>query len=280
MMNPPDRPPPPSDSVPNEPRPPSEGPTRSDRAQPGFPEDLVTDLVALAGLKVGSRVLEIGCGTGRLSLPLVRHGVHLLALELSPGAAAVARRRLAAFPDAEVAVTAFERWRSTESFDAIVCTSTFATLNPATRLDLCANRLRLPGAGRTGGALAVVETRPVSGQDEEILRELRECFGRWALSARCGPIPPPIDELPAAHPELSAARRFSRHLRSRRYVWEHSVAAAEHLDHLRLSAGAAAPAGPVPPWLRACFETIVAHRDTGKITQRYATDLQVTTRAR
>jgi SAM-dependent methyltransferase len=280
MMHQPDPPPPPSDSLPDEPPSPPEGPNRSDRAQQGFSDDLVTDLVDLAGLAASSRVLEIGCGTGRLSVPLARHGIQLLALELSPEAAAVARRRLAAFPDAEVAVTAFERWRSTESFDALVCTSTFATLNPETRLNLCANRLRLPGAGHAGGALAVVDTRPVEGQDEEILRELRECFGRWAPSVRRRPTPPPIDELPAAHPELSAARRFSRHLHTRRYVWEHSTTAAELLDLLRLSAGPAVPAGPVPPWLRACFETVVAHRGTGKVTQRYATDLQMTTRAR
>jgi len=257
-----------------------DGSVRYDGDHPGFPGDLVADLAGLSGLAPGSRVLEIGCGTGRLSVPLARLGVSLLALEMVPGAAAVARRRLAGFPHAEVAVTTFERWRSTESFDAVVCPLAFGALDPARRLDLCADRLRLPGAGRIGGTLAVVDTRPVAGGDDLVLRELRECFGRWAPSTRCESVPPPEEDLPTSHPELSVTARFSSSVRSRRYVWERSSTAAEHLDLLRLRAGPDAPPGPVPVWLQDCFEAVVASRDSGRVTQQYATDLRVATRAR
>ena len=37
---------------------------RYDAARPRYPRVVVDDLVALAGLGSGSRVLEIGCGTG------------------------------------------------------------------------------------------------------------------------------------------------------------------------------------------------------------------------
>ena len=45
-----------------------------DRARPSYPEQLVNDLIALADIGERSRVLEIGPGTGQLSVPLAKHG--------------------------------------------------------------------------------------------------------------------------------------------------------------------------------------------------------------
>ena len=41
-----------------------EAPERYDLVRPGYPEELFDDLERLAGLRPGSRVLELGCGTG------------------------------------------------------------------------------------------------------------------------------------------------------------------------------------------------------------------------
>ncbi|MGH3993609.1 MAG: hypothetical protein ACRDSN_14250, partial [Pseudonocardiaceae bacterium] len=41
-----------------------EAPELYDRVRPGYPEELFDDLGRLVGLRPGSRVLEVGCGTG------------------------------------------------------------------------------------------------------------------------------------------------------------------------------------------------------------------------
>jgi SAM-dependent methyltransferase len=46
-------------------------------------------------LNAGGPVLELGCGTGRVSLPLARAGVPLIGVDRSPAMLALARRRVA-----------------------------------------------------------------------------------------------------------------------------------------------------------------------------------------
>jgi ubiquinone/menaquinone biosynthesis C-methylase UbiE len=53
-------------------------------------------------LEAGGRVLELGCGTGRISAPLARAGVSLVGLDRSAPMLHRARRRLAKLTDASV----------------------------------------------------------------------------------------------------------------------------------------------------------------------------------
>src|SRR6187549_3838365 len=73
---------------------------RYDRARPGYPTAVFDDLLALAGLGPGARVLEIGCGTGQATVPLAERGCEVVAVELGAQMAAVARSNLARFPAA------------------------------------------------------------------------------------------------------------------------------------------------------------------------------------
>ena len=79
-----------------------------DRARPTYPSAVYDDLAALGGIPPGGRVLEIGPGTGKATVELARRGYEVVAVELSPDLAAVARRNLEAFPHAEIATADFE----------------------------------------------------------------------------------------------------------------------------------------------------------------------------
>jgi len=45
-----------------------------DRARPTYPEEIFDDLATLAALPEGARIVEIGCGPGKATLPLARRG--------------------------------------------------------------------------------------------------------------------------------------------------------------------------------------------------------------
>jgi ubiquinone/menaquinone biosynthesis C-methylase UbiE len=55
-----------------------------DRARPGYPAALIEVLTSLAAIGAGSRVLELGCGTGQLTVPLAQRGCAVTALDRGP----------------------------------------------------------------------------------------------------------------------------------------------------------------------------------------------------
>lgn len=129
-----------------------------DRARPAYPAAIFDDLAELAGLEPGSRVLEIGPGTGQATAELVRRGWTVTAVELSPELAGLARRNV---PLAEIEVGDFETWEPREGgFDAAVAFTAFHWIAPEFRF---AKPARLLGPGGTLAVVAGVHVLPPDG---------------------------------------------------------------------------------------------------------------------
>lgn len=120
------------------------------RTRPVCPPRLFDDLMRLAGLKAGDRVIEIGCGTGQATVSLAERGLAITAVEMGPELAALARRRLTGFPAAKVVTCPFEDWRPQDAlFDAVVAVSALHWIDPQLRYS------KPYGLLRSGGAMAV-----------------------------------------------------------------------------------------------------------------------------
>ena len=93
-------------------------------------------ILGAADIRPGARVLDVGCGTGDLTLELVERGAHVTALDVSPGMVEVARRRVARFfPDASfegIAAPAEEAELESGAFDAAVGRYVLHHIDPAT----------------------------------------------------------------------------------------------------------------------------------------------------
>ena len=102
-----------------------------DRVRPGYPDKSFADLKAITGKGAGARVLEVGCGTGQATCTLARLGYAVTAVEPGEGMAALARRNLAGFGQAQVEISSFERWRDGgRRFDLIVAASSWHWVDP------------------------------------------------------------------------------------------------------------------------------------------------------
>jgi SAM-dependent methyltransferase len=103
-----------------------------DRVRPGYPDELFSDLVDITGLDAGSSVLEVGCGTGQATRSLAALGCAVTAVEQGAQLAALARQRLAGFPNVTVETAKFEQWDDRgRRFDALVAAASWHWVDPS-----------------------------------------------------------------------------------------------------------------------------------------------------
>jgi SAM-dependent methyltransferase len=175
-----------------------------DLYRPTPPREVVDAVIALAHLHDGSRVLEVGCGTGQLSVPLAEYGVDLVAVELGRRLAALARRNLERFPKARVETAAFEDWPlPTQKFDAVLAASAFHWLDPNVRLSKAAEALH------PGGFLTILHLHHVRGGTVGFFADTQRYYTQWGMSDDPTFQPPAPDDTPTMYPELDEYAAFS-----------------------------------------------------------------------
>jgi SAM-dependent methyltransferase len=203
-----------------------EVPELYDRARPVYPPELFDDLVAYAGLDAGSRVLEIGCGTGQATIPLAERGLEVVCVELGAGLAAVARRKLAGFPRVEVVNAVFEDWEAEEaSFDAAVAFTAFHWVDPEVKYAKPARLLR------PGGALAVAETDHVQVEGGDPFWAEVQADYDAVVPSEDNRAPPRPEEVGDLRAELEETGLFGD-VEVRRYLADVTYSAEEYIGVL------------------------------------------------
>ena len=121
------------------------------RFRPGYPDRMAAEIVFLAGLPAGGRILEVGCGSGHCTALFASRGYDITALEPGPGMARVARRRFAGQSNVRLIESTLEAWEpDAGGFDLILAASSLHLVEPEYRFTKPARLLR------PGGALAVL----------------------------------------------------------------------------------------------------------------------------
>jgi SAM-dependent methyltransferase len=245
---------------------------RYDRARPGYPPAVFDDLAALTGIGPGSRVLEIGCGTGQATVALAERGYEIVAVELGAGLAAVARRNLARFPKVEVVTAPFESWPlPPEPFDLVISATAFHWIDPAVRVVKSAQALR------PGGTLATIATYHVAGGSLQFFADAQDCYERW------DPATPPglrLEPAESIHQEgeeivrsgLFESPQFCRHLADLTYTRE------SYIDVLLTYSGHRALPPEAQAGLLGCIGGLIDDRYGGQVVKRYLSELRTARR--
>ncbi len=92
-----------------------------DEARPGYPDELIEDIINLSGIAPNGRILEIGTGPGNATLPFARRGYKILGIELGENLAAKAVEKCRIYPDVKILNLEFEDWQVEEkAFDLAI----------------------------------------------------------------------------------------------------------------------------------------------------------------
>lgn len=197
--------------------------TLYDRGRREPPAWIYDTLFAETRVEPGAaRVVEIGCGTGKSTLPLARRGAAVLALEMGAQLAAVARLNLAVFPRVQVLETRFEDWRPAGAFDVALAITSWHWLDPAVRCK------RAAAALRDGGVLAFTlgEQAYPPGFDPFFVK-IQDAYEAVGMERIPEPRPEP-ESVPDAREELERSGCFAR-VRLLRHLWSEEFTAHEHV---------------------------------------------------
>jgi SAM-dependent methyltransferase len=202
-----------------------------EEARPDYPAELIEDLVRLADVRPGDRLLEIGCATGKATRALLERGFSIVCVEPGARLAARARSTHSGYP-LQIHVTPFELWDGPPGgFDLVFAATAWHWLDPALRYRKAHLLLRPGGHLAFWSALHAfpVGFDPFFGEIQKVYDEIGESReGEWP--------PRPPEEIPDSSDEIEATGLFDD-VETKRYVWEKRYTAGQYIALLDTFSG-------------------------------------------
>jgi SAM-dependent methyltransferase len=131
-----------------------------DAIRPGYPQQLIEDVISYSQIPTSGRILEVGCGTGQASLPFAQRGYALLCLDLGEEMIDIAQQKLKGFSQVAFWRGAFEDWPlEIAAFDLFISATAFHWIPREIGYPKAATALK------QGGTLAIfINEHPQRGQ--------------------------------------------------------------------------------------------------------------------
>lgn len=242
-------------------------------ARPSYPDPLFDDLVELAELRSGDRVLEIGCATGKATRPMVERGFSVVGLEPGEDLAQQARENLNGLP-VSVHVSRFEDWSGApESFDLVYAATAWHWLDPEVRYRKAYRLLRPGGHLAFWSALHAFPDGfdPFFTEIQEVYDAIGEQWqGAWP--------PPPPEQIRDDAPEIESSGLFEL-VAVRRYVWEIPYTAEQYIALLDTFSGHITMEPAKRAHLYREIRKRIDRRENGRVRRHWYAILHVARRA-
>jgi SAM-dependent methyltransferase len=246
---------------------------RYQHARPDYPEALIDRLVTIADLRAGDRLLEIGCATGKATLPLARRGFRITCVEAGPDLAAAARKNLEFF-DVDVAQGDFEEWKRPAGvrFDLVFAATAWQWIDPAVRYQRAWDALRVDGH------LAFWHAEHVFPENGDLFfAEIQDAYKAIGEGLPPGSTFPRPHELKDQRDEIEASGLFEV-VDIRHFDWERVYDADGYVELLDTFSGHIA----MEPWQRehlyGAIRTRLAQRSDGRLRRHWGAVLHIAKR--
>ncbi len=243
------------------------------QARPDYPDELFDELVRVAGLRAGSRLLEVGCGTGKATLPLARRGLMITCIEIGAELAEQARHNLAGCGDVEVVHAVFETWQPARAgYDLVYAATSWHWIDPAVRYRKARELLR------PGGHLAFWSASHVFPADgDPFFVEIQEIYDEIGESLPPGAVYDRPGEMLDERAEIEGSGLFTD-VEVRQFDWEVSYDADGYVRLLDTFSGHIA----MEPWQRdrlyGAIRERLSRRTDGRLRRHWGVVLHVAQR--
>jgi SAM-dependent methyltransferase len=102
-----------------------------EKARPGYPKELIQDIITISAMPENGLILEIGCGTGQATVPFAERGYSMICLDIGGELIARAVQNCISYPKVKFEVSSFENWDATQStFDLVISATAFHWIPP------------------------------------------------------------------------------------------------------------------------------------------------------
>lgn len=245
-----------------------------DEMRPSYPDQVFADVVQISGAGPTSPVLEIGCGTGHATQVLAAKGLAIHCIELGENMAAVARQRLARYPQVSIEVADFDVWSTAHRYDMVYSATAYHWLNPATR------EQRIAAVLDPMGWLAIWRNRHIrNGSCDDFLDEAHVIYAEEApeLVKKRALLPNPEQVAETERDELT--RQYFGDPELRVYLWSRPYTAAQYVQMLNTHSDHQLLAADRRARLFDRLAALIDNKYGGSVTKDYATLLQMAQRS-
>lgn len=117
-----------------------------DKYRPKYPNELVEELIDLSQLKTTDKILEIGCGTGQITIDFIKRGYEIIAIEKGEFLSRIAKKNIKQYGIGKIINSKFEEWITTEKFKLMISAQAFHWIDKKKGIDKTINLLNDNGS--------------------------------------------------------------------------------------------------------------------------------------
>jgi len=145
-----------------------------DKFRPNYGAEVFKYILTYANITVSSRILEIGCGPGNATLPFIRSGGDVTAIEIGKNLSDYIQNKFAEYSNFRVINCPFEEYETSERFDLIFAATSLHWIEPEFAYPRCREFLN------KGGYLAAFWNTPrISRSNNALYEEIQELYKRF-----------------------------------------------------------------------------------------------------
>lgn len=150
-----------------------------DKFRPTYGTKIFEDILSYSKITESSKILEIGCGTGNASLPMIQSNAEVTAIEIGENLSKHTAQKFSKYSNFHIVHCAFEDFQAPAKYDLIFSATAFHWIKPEKSYSRCKELLV------DGGVLAVFWNTPrISRKNYDLYEEIQDLYQRFMPSGQ------------------------------------------------------------------------------------------------